>query len=116
MHVATPVRVVGEARRCPILKMPHPAHDLCSSQPHRCVVVRVTSAMREHEEVLSLDLEESDYLYRIQCGKRVVYVSVLHADIVPPDHRTPAPTSWVGRGMAHADGQESRWGRGVLCQ
>lgn len=44
--------------------------------------------MDEREEVLSLDLEESDYLYRIRRGKRVVYVSVLHDDIVPPDHLT----------------------------
>ncbi|OBT78252.1 hypothetical protein VF21_02982 [Pseudogymnoascus sp. 05NY08] len=42
----------------------------------------------EREEVLSLDLEEDDYLYRIRRGHRIVYVSVLHADIVPPEHRT----------------------------
>lgn len=44
--------------------------------------------MRYAEEVLSLDLEDNDYLYRIRRGKRVVYVSVLHADIIPPDDRT----------------------------
>ncbi|OBT82034.1 hypothetical protein VE02_09442 [Pseudogymnoascus sp. 03VT05] len=42
----------------------------------------------EREEVLSLDLEEDDYLYHIRRGDRIVYVSVLHADIVPPEHRT----------------------------
>ncbi|KFY30766.1 hypothetical protein V493_01676 [Pseudogymnoascus sp. VKM F-4281 (FW-2241)] len=49
------------------------------------------TTMRETEEVLSLDLEDNDYLYRIRRGKRVVYVSVLHADIIPLDHRTDGP-------------------------
>ncbi|KFY73187.1 hypothetical protein V499_06713 [Pseudogymnoascus sp. VKM F-103] len=44
--------------------------------------------MDEQEELLSLDLEDDDYLYRIRRGHRIVYVSVLHADIVPPEHRT----------------------------
>jgi hypothetical protein len=44
--------------------------------------------MSEIEEVLSLDLEDNDYLYRIRRSKRVVYVWVLHADIIPLDDRT----------------------------
>jgi len=44
--------------------------------------------MSEIEEVLSLDLEDNEYLYRIRRGKRVVYVWVLHADIIPLDDRT----------------------------
>ncbi|OBT64205.1 hypothetical protein VE03_06830 [Pseudogymnoascus sp. 23342-1-I1] len=44
--------------------------------------------MTEREELLSLDLEESDYLYRIRRGKRVIYVSVLDTYIVPPNDRT----------------------------
>jgi predicted Ser/Thr protein kinase len=37
---------------------------------------------------LSLDLEESDYLYRIRRNSRVVYVSILDGDIIPRDCRT----------------------------
>lgn len=48
----------------------------------------LTTSMDEREEVLSLDLEEDDYLYRMRRGHRIVYVSVLHVDIVPPEHRT----------------------------
>lgn len=40
------------------------------------------------EEVLSLDLEENDFLYRIRKRSRIVYVSVLHEDIIPKDCRT----------------------------
>ncbi|WEW61601.1 hypothetical protein PRK78_007092 [Emydomyces testavorans] len=40
------------------------------------------------EKVLSLDLESHDFLYRIQRDSRIVYVSILHEDIVPPDCRT----------------------------
>ncbi|KAB8269430.1 hypothetical protein BDV30DRAFT_229861 [Aspergillus minisclerotigenes] len=40
------------------------------------------------EEVLSLDLEENDFLYRIRRNSRIVYVSVLDAGILPPDYRT----------------------------
>ncbi|KAL4816903.1 hypothetical protein BDW67DRAFT_161097 [Aspergillus spinulosporus] len=40
------------------------------------------------EEVLSLDLEEEDYLYRIRRNKRIVYVSILSGDILPHDCRT----------------------------
>jgi serine/threonine protein kinase len=43
--------------------------------------------MSEIEEVLSLDLKDNDYLYRIRRGKRVVYIWVLYADIVPLDDR-----------------------------
>jgi|HubBroStandDraft_4_1064222.scaffolds.fasta_scaffold284244_2 hypothetical protein len=39
------------------------------------------------EEVLSLDLEDSDCLYRIRRGRRIVYVSI-HPDILPPADRT----------------------------
>jgi serine/threonine protein kinase len=38
--------------------------------------------------VLSLDLEENDYLYRIRKNSRIVYVSVLDGDIFPRDCRT----------------------------
>ncbi|KAB8202443.1 hypothetical protein BDV34DRAFT_236916 [Aspergillus parasiticus] len=40
------------------------------------------------EEVLSLDLEENDFLYRIRRDSRIVYVSILDGDILPPDYRT----------------------------
>ncbi|WEW60329.1 hypothetical protein PRK78_005814 [Emydomyces testavorans] len=40
------------------------------------------------EAVLSLDLEENDFLYRIRRGSRIVYVSVLHEDIIPHGCRT----------------------------
>ncbi|OOO05636.1 RIO-like kinase [Aspergillus oryzae] len=40
------------------------------------------------EEVLSLDLEENDFLYRIRRNSRIVYVSVLDGGILPPDYRT----------------------------
>jgi hypothetical protein len=40
------------------------------------------------EEVLSLDLEKNDFLYRIQRESRIVYVSVLHDDIIPVGERT----------------------------
>ncbi|PKX90707.1 uncharacterized protein P174DRAFT_462885 [Aspergillus novofumigatus IBT 16806] len=40
------------------------------------------------QEVLSLDLEESHYLYRIRRNSRVVYVSILDGDIIPRDCRT----------------------------
>lgn len=44
--------------------------------------------MHRKEEVLSLDLEENDFLYRIQRESRIVYVSVLHEDIIPVGERT----------------------------
>ncbi|KAI2791734.1 hypothetical protein POX_c04611 [Penicillium oxalicum] len=40
------------------------------------------------EEVLSLDLEDNDFLYRIRRKSRIVYVSVLHEDIIPSEERT----------------------------
>jgi hypothetical protein len=40
------------------------------------------------EEVLSLDLEENDFLYRIRRSSRIVYVWVLDGDIIPHDSRT----------------------------
>lgn len=49
---------------------------------------RQTLTMREKEEVLSLDLEENDFLYRIRRESRIVYVSVLHGDIIPSGQRT----------------------------
>ncbi|KAE8412289.1 hypothetical protein BDV36DRAFT_305011 [Aspergillus pseudocaelatus] len=39
-------------------------------------------------EVLSLDLEENDFLYRIRRNSRIVYVSILDGGILPPDYRT----------------------------
>lgn len=46
------------------------------------------SAKKKGNEVLSLDVEENDYLYRIKGNTRIVYVSVLDGDIVPLDCRT----------------------------
>ncbi|RAL13241.1 uncharacterized protein BO97DRAFT_433945 [Aspergillus homomorphus CBS 101889] len=43
---------------------------------------------RPDEEVLSLDLEKDDYLYRIRKKNRIVYVHVLNGDAIPPDYRT----------------------------
>jgi hypothetical protein len=40
------------------------------------------------EQVLSLDISENDFLYRIRRGSRVVYVNVLHDDLIPEDCRT----------------------------
>ncbi|KAF1993738.1 hypothetical protein P154DRAFT_502962 [Amniculicola lignicola CBS 123094] len=40
------------------------------------------------EKVLSLDLEDEDYLYRIQRGARIVYVSVLYGGFIPTTDRT----------------------------
>ncbi|PIG79091.1 hypothetical protein AARAC_008029 [Aspergillus arachidicola] len=42
----------------------------------------------DDEDVLSLDLEENDFLYRIRRDSRIVYVSILDGDIVPPEYRT----------------------------
>ena len=44
--------------------------------------------MEYMEEVLSLDLEDSDYLYRIRKGRQIVYVSIQHPDILPMADRT----------------------------
>ncbi|PLB43301.1 hypothetical protein P170DRAFT_441735 [Aspergillus steynii IBT 23096] len=46
------------------------------------------STTARDEEVLSLDLEENDYLYRIKRDNRIVYVSILDGDLIPPDSRT----------------------------
>lgn len=43
---------------------------------------------KRKKEVLSLDLLENDYLYRIKRNTRIVYVSVLDGDIVPLDCRS----------------------------
>ncbi|RAK82277.1 uncharacterized protein BO72DRAFT_443720 [Aspergillus fijiensis CBS 313.89] len=40
------------------------------------------------EEVLCLDLEENDYLYRIRKGNRIVYARIFDGDVIPPDYRT----------------------------
>ncbi|PYH85150.1 hypothetical protein BO82DRAFT_372010 [Aspergillus uvarum CBS 121591] len=42
----------------------------------------------QDEQVLSLDLEENDFLYRVRKKNRVVYVWVLGEGIIPPDYRT----------------------------
>lgn len=44
----------------------------------------------EKQILLDFDIEENEYLYRIQRGSRIVYVFVLHTDIVPRQHRTDA--------------------------
>ncbi|KAF2790771.1 hypothetical protein K505DRAFT_250466 [Melanomma pulvis-pyrius CBS 109.77] len=44
--------------------------------------------MANPEEVLSLDLEDDDYLYRIRRGPRIVYVSVLCPGLIPTTDRT----------------------------
>ncbi|KAE8396860.1 hypothetical protein BDV37DRAFT_90820 [Aspergillus pseudonomiae] len=46
------------------------------------------TAVPDEEELLSLDLEENDFLYRIRRNSRIVYVSVLDGNILPPDCRT----------------------------
>ncbi|KAH8424145.1 uncharacterized protein LDX57_001899 [Aspergillus melleus] len=43
------------------------------------------TAETPNEKVLSLDLEENDFLYRMRKNQRIVYVSVLDGDILPPD-------------------------------
>lgn len=45
-------------------------------------------AMSDLERVLSLDLEQDEYLYRIQRGGRVVYVLIESTDIIPREDRT----------------------------
>jgi hypothetical protein len=42
----------------------------------------------DEEEILSLDLERNDLLYRIRRGPRIVYVNVLHEDIIPWECQT----------------------------
>lgn len=42
----------------------------------------------ERKILLDVDVEENDYLYRVQKGSRIVYVSVLHRVIVPQEDRT----------------------------
>lgn len=76
---------MGDLLKCPLLVFNSIAQ---TNRECSCLFLRT---MRETEEVLSLDLEDNDYLYRIRRGKRVVYVSVLHADIIPLDHRTDGP-------------------------
>ncbi|KAA8642594.1 uncharacterized protein ATNIH1004_011539 [Aspergillus tanneri] len=49
---------------------------------------RPATATPNNEELLSLDLEENDFLYRIRRNSRIVYVSILDEDILPPDCRT----------------------------
>ncbi|KAF1955684.1 hypothetical protein CC80DRAFT_593898 [Byssothecium circinans] len=44
--------------------------------------------MRGPVEVLSLDLEDEDYLYRIRRDTQIVYVSVQHTPFIPPTDRT----------------------------
>lgn len=44
--------------------------------------------MSSNEEVLSLDLEETDLLYRIRRDRRIVYVSVQDLEVIPPQDRT----------------------------
>jgi len=42
----------------------------------------------DFEQVLSLDLEDSEYLYRVQRGIRIVYVSLKCTEVIPRDDRT----------------------------
>ncbi|KAJ5272647.1 hypothetical protein N7478_007772 [Penicillium angulare] len=44
--------------------------------------------MHGKEAVLSFDLEENDFLYRVRRDSRIVHVSVLHGDIILPRERT----------------------------
>ncbi|KAF2183892.1 hypothetical protein K469DRAFT_581072 [Zopfia rhizophila CBS 207.26] len=46
--------------------------------------------MEVKEELLSLDLEDSDYLYRIRRDDRIIYVSI-SPDLVPKSDRTNGP-------------------------
>lgn len=41
-----------------------------------------------HEEVLSIDLGDSDDLYRIRRGKRIVYISIQALSIIPLQDKT----------------------------
>jgi hypothetical protein len=49
-----------------------------------------SNSMEDAEELLSLDLEDTDYLYRIRRGDRIVYVSV-SPDLIPKSDRTNGP-------------------------
>lgn len=49
--------------------------------------------MEATEEVLSLDLEDSDYLCRIRRGRQIVYVSILHPEVVPEADRTESSST-----------------------
>ncbi|KAB8069173.1 hypothetical protein BDV29DRAFT_198878 [Aspergillus leporis] len=40
------------------------------------------------EEMLGLDLQDNDYLYRIRKGSRIIYVQLLHAELMPYRCRT----------------------------
>lgn len=49
--------------------------------------------MSEVEKLLSLDLMDDDYLYRVRRGRRVVYISILGTDIIHREVRTDG--DWV---------------------
>lgn len=74
------------------------------------------------EEVLSLDLEDSDYLYRIRRGRRIVYVSIQHPDILPPADRTDS--SRILARLRHLPAWNAGWNtltvtktaHGISCQ
>ncbi len=56
----------------------------------RNVVRHHLKSMEGKEELLSLDLEDSDYLYRIERDDRIIYVSIC-PDLVPKGDRTNGP-------------------------
>ena len=74
------------------------------------------------EEVLSLDLEDSDYLYRIRKDRRIVYVSIQHPDILPTADRTDSSRILARlRGLPPWNDQWStltvtKTGHGISCQ
>ena len=48
----------------------------------------MTQPDKLHQEVLSVDLEDRDDLYRIRRGRRVVYISILAPSIIPREDKT----------------------------
>ncbi len=59
------------------------------------------------KEVLSLDLEDSDLLYRIRKGSRIVYVQIFSPAIIPPEDRTES--SAILRHLRSLSGWEGDW-------
>ena len=48
----------------------------------------ITQPDKLHQEVLSVDLEDRDDLYRIRRGRRIVYFSTLDPSIIPWEDKT----------------------------
>lgn len=54
----------------------------------KCLAHQILETTDKNKEVLSLDLEKNDFLYRMRRASRMINVSVLHEDIIPVEHRT----------------------------